>query len=202
MQKTEANTSLKHPALSIPNILSYIRLALIPAFVLVYWNASCKSDYSDYYIAAAIVAISGITDCLDGFIARRFNMITELGKFIDPLADKMTQLALIVCFVIKYPMMWILVGIYVVKEGYMAVMALVTLKKKNRKLKGAKWYGKVCTTILFIIMFVLMVFPEMPVTAANILILICAGAMIMAFVGYLPLYIKLWKGELDNKRPE
>lgn len=191
MQKTEVNTSIKHPSLSIPNIMSYIRLALIPAFVIIYLNAESATDY---YIAAGIVAVSGITDFLDGFIARKFNMITELGKFIDPLADKLTQFALIICFLMRYPLMWILVVVYVVKEGFMATMGLLTLKKKKRKLHRAEWFGKVCTTVLFVIMCALMVFTDdMPIETVNTLIVICACAMLMAFVLYIPVYINLWK---------
>ena len=191
-QKTQSNTDIKHPALTIPNILGYFRILLIPAFMYIYLTASQPQHY---YLAAGLVAVSGITDFFDGFIARKFNQITELGKFIDPLADKLTQLALIICFVIRYPLMWLMVGIYVVKEGFMAVFGLIMLKKKGRKLNGAEWCGKVCTFSLFVIMIVLMMFPAMPQMWVTIFILVCAGMMIMSFCGYLPVYIRLWKGE-------
>lgn len=79
---------LKKQIFSIPNILSYIRFILAFLFAYVYLNAN---ETKDYYIAAIIIAISGLTDCMDGFIARKFNMITEVGKIVDPIADKVTQ---------------------------------------------------------------------------------------------------------------
>ena len=79
---------------SIPNLMGYFRILLIPLFSWMYCTADSTGDY---YAAAVVVGISGLTDMFDGKIARRFNMITELGKFIDPLADKLTQAALLIC---------------------------------------------------------------------------------------------------------
>ena len=73
---------------SIPNLMGYFRILLIPVFSWIYIHAD---GVSDYYMAAVLVGISGLTDMFDGKVARKFNMITELGKFIDPLADKLTQ---------------------------------------------------------------------------------------------------------------
>ncbi|MBQ1234570.1 MAG: CDP-alcohol phosphatidyltransferase family protein, partial [Oscillospiraceae bacterium] len=103
--------------LSIPNILSYIRLILIPVFVNIYNTAKTPEDLK---LAAAIIVASGLTDMLDGFIARRFHMITDIGKLIDPVADKLTQLAVLYCLTSRYDKMWILVGLCIIKEGYMA----------------------------------------------------------------------------------
>ena len=77
---------------SIPNLMGYFRILLIPVFSWIYIHAD---GVSDYYMAAVLVGISGLTDMFDGKVARKFNMITELGKFIDPLADKLTQGALV-----------------------------------------------------------------------------------------------------------
>lgn len=186
---------IKYPALSIPNILSYIRLLLIPIFVWIYLTAHAQENITYYYIAAAIVAVSGITDFLDGFIARKFDMITDLGKFIDPLADKLTQLALIACLIVRYPLMWLLVVIYVVKEGFMAGMGLVMLKVKKRKLDHAEWFGKVSTAVLFMAMIGLVAFPDMPEELATTLILICGGFMSLAFALYIPVFAKIWNEE-------
>ena len=75
---------MKKDIFSIPNILSFVRILLIPIFVWLYVTAGTSGEY---YLAAAVVVASGITDFLDGQIARRCNMITEFGKFLDPLAD-------------------------------------------------------------------------------------------------------------------
>ena len=138
---------MKKDIFSIPNILSFIRILLIPIFVWLYVTAGTSGEY---YLAAAVVVASGITDFLDGQIARRCNMITEFGKFLDPLADKLTQGTLFLCIAINYPLMWILLAIWLLKDGFMAIMGLVLLKAKQTKLDGARWYGKVCTAIIYV----------------------------------------------------
>ena len=179
--------------LSIPNILSLIRLILIPVFAWVYLTAG---DRDDYYLAAIIVVASGLTDFLDGAIARKFNMITELGKFLDPLADKLTQGTLFLCLAIRHPLMWLLLVLWALKDGFMGIMGLVLLKKKHTKLDGAKWYGKVCTAIIYLVVLILLFFPTVfpPLSVpANLLILICAGAMLLSGILYAIVLINMWK---------
>lgn len=175
---------------SIPNILGYFRLLLIPVFMTIYFRAKGPSDY---YIAAVVVGISSLTDMFDGLIARKFNMITELGKFIDPLADKLTQGALIVCFLNRYQWMWLLVAIYVVKEGFMAFMGLFMLRHNGRKLNGAKWFGKVSTAMLYVVLFLLLLIPSMKISVVNALIFISAAAMLLTLIGYIPVFVKMYK---------
>lgn len=126
-----------------------------PVFVSLYLHAETDRGY---YIAAAVMGISSITDMFDGLVARKFNMITEFGKFLDPFADKMTHGAILLCLWTRYPYMAVLVILFVVKEGFMAVMGLVKLRE-GKKLDGAMWFGKVCTALLFVVMFVLILVP-------------------------------------------
>lgn len=116
----------KKEIFSIPNIMGYFRILLIPLFLYLYCTA--KSDM-DYYMAAAIVLVSTLTDLFDGMVARKFHMVTKLGKALDPVADKLTHGALAVCLALRYPMMWILIAIMIVKEGFMGIMGLIFLKK-------------------------------------------------------------------------
>ena len=118
-------SNYKKEMLSIPNILSYVRILLIPLIVYFYMY---KEDYT---IAAIIAAISGLTDLADGFIARKFNMITDFGKFIDPVADKLTQCTLLLCLLSRYSIMWFLVIIFFVKEISMALAGLFSVCKNN-----------------------------------------------------------------------
>ena len=113
---------------SIPNILSIIRILLIPVFMVRYMNASSELDYQ---IVAVIVLLSGVTDLVDGFIARKFNQITELGKLLDPVADKLTQLAIIICLVTRYDWMKYLLILFVVKELSLALLGLYFMNKKD-----------------------------------------------------------------------
>lgn len=184
--------SMKKDIFSIPNILSFIRILLIPLFAWLYLTAGTSGEY---YLAAAVVVASGITDFLDGQIARRCNMITEFGKFLDPLADKLTQGTLFLCIAINYPLMWILLAIWLLKDGFMAVMGLVLLKTKQTKLDGARWYGKVCTAIIYVAVLALLFFPGVfpeGSPASSILILICIGAMLLSGILYAVALIKMW----------
>lgn len=181
--------NLRREVFSIPNIMGYFRIILIPIFLYFYYNAT---SIKDYYIVAGIVCISGITDFLDGYIARKFNMITELGKFIDPLADKLTQAALVFSLAFRYELMWYLVGLFIIKEGFMAIMGIIMLRK-GKKLDGAKWFGKLCTAILYIVMFILILFPKINDIRANLLILVCLIFMLISFVLYIQVYYKMNK---------
>ena len=82
------DTPIRKQLLSIPNLMGYFRILLIPVIV---WRYVTAETVTDYYIAAVMIGISGITDFLDGFVARRFHMITKVGKALDPIADKLTQ---------------------------------------------------------------------------------------------------------------
>lgn len=175
---------------SIPNLLSYLRIILVPLFVWVYYQAE---TINDYYCAAGIIVVSGLTDFFDGKIARRFNMITELGKFIDPVADKLTQCALIFCFATRYSLMWFLVAIFMVKESFMAIAGMLMLRQ-HKKLDGAMWYGKVSTFVFYVVMIILLLWPMIPITYANILIVICSVFLTYSFVMYAVLYYKMWRG--------
>ena len=100
---------------SIPNCMGYFRILLIPVFCVLYLNAD---TWRDYYLAAGVILVSTITDFLDGQVARRFHMITELGKFLDPLADKLTHGAVAVCLAFRYETMRYLFALMLVKEGF------------------------------------------------------------------------------------
>ena len=126
-------------------------------------------------------------------IARKFNMVTELGKLIDPLADKLSHGAMMICLLTRYQAVWLLLGIFVLKEGFMAIMGLVMLRHNGRKLDGAKWFGKVCTAVLFLTMFALFLIPEMSTVYVNYLIWLCAAVMLITLILYIPVFVKMYK---------
>ena len=180
----------KQEIFSIPNLMGYFRILMIPVFCFLYLTAETKQDI---WIAAAVVLISSLTDMLDGLVARKFNMITEFGKFLDPFADKLTHGALAFCLAVRYPLMWALFGLLLIKEGYMAVMGLILLKK-GKKLNGAMWFGKVCTALLFVGMLVLFLAVDLPRAAANTLILLMMAVMAVTLVLYIPVFEKMRRG--------
>ena len=155
-------------------------------FLYIFFTAT---EPKDYYIATSVVMISGATDFLDGQIARKFNMVTDLGKLIDPIADKLMQLAMVVALTYKISYMYILVILFVLKECVTSVVGFIVLKTVKRRLNGAKWYGKVCTAVLYAVMLILVAFPYVDFVFQRCLLIICAAVLIMAFIMYVRLYI-------------
>lgn len=176
----------KKEVFTIPNLLSMFRLLLIPVYVIIYLNAE---EAIDYYIAGSILAVSCLTDLIDGQIARRFNMITNLGKFLDPLADKLTQFALILCLATKYNLLWYVVALFFVKELFQLIAGGCRLLRKGMMLKGALISGKISTTVLFISLIIMVLFPQISETTANIIIIVDGVFLLIAFVDYLIAYI-------------
>ena len=133
---------LKFEKRLIPNYLTIIRLILVPIiFALIL--------YEHYTIAIIVYIIANLTDVLDGFIARKFNLISDFGKLMDPLADKITQVGTILALILKRIIpFWILI-IISLKEITMIVVASVLFKKKIVTVHS-KWYGKAATVLLFI----------------------------------------------------
>ena len=119
-------------------------------------------------------------------------MITELGKFIDPLADKLTQAALLICLAIRYPLMRAVLVLFVIKEGFMAVMGAMLLPR-GKKLDGAMWFGKVCTAVLYAVLFLLLLLPGIGTAAADVLIAVCGIFLLFSSLMYIPVFRRMWK---------
>lgn len=178
---------------SIPNILSYIRILLIPIFVFLFFNAT---DTRDYYVIGIIILLSGITDLLDGWIARKFNQITELGKVVDPIADKLTQAAIIICLLFRYPYMWILFALLVVKELFMGINGLLLLRH-GKKLDGAKWFGKLSTAVFYVAMGILITFPNIEPGFVVLLVILTGIFLSISFLMYIPEFLRLYARKED-----
>ena len=185
------DTPIRKQLLSIPNLMGYFRIILIPFIV---WRYVTAQTVHDYYVAAVIIGVSGITDFLDGFVARRFHMITKVGKALDPIADKLTQGAIVLALSVRFPYMIALVVLLVIKEGFMGIMGIMMLRR-GKMLDGAKWFGKVSTAVLYVVMFVLILFPQISMKAANGLILLCGALRLFSFISYIPVY---WKMARDS----
>ena len=182
---------------SIPNILGYFRILLIPFFCYFY----IKEKWST---ATIVLLISTVTDFLDGQIARRCNMITEFGKILDPIADKLTHFAIALCLTFRYNLMIVLLILMVIKESYMAVKGLISLKT-NIKLSGAKWYGKICTAALFLSLAYLVLLTNISLRQANIIITSQIIIMCFTFLMYILEYVKInnqYKTTLEEKTTE
>lgn len=166
----------KQQIFTIPNLLSLIRLLMIPAIVVIYQNGN-------YLRAAAVVALSGLTDVVDGFIARRFNMVSDLGKALDPIADKLTQAAMLLCLIGRFPHMLIPFGLLMLKETITGVWSLVVIRN-TKKVTGADWHGKVTTVLLYAMMLLHLLWGNIPEAALEISIWLCTSMMLYSFVLY------------------
>ena len=167
----------KKQILTIPNLLSLVRLILIPCIVWLY------SFEKNYYAAIGMIILSGVTDIVDGWIARHFNMVSDFGKFLDPLADKLTQAALLICLLSEYSLMWALIVIFGVCEITKLILGFIIAKKYD-EVNSAKWYGKANTVIIYATMMALILFPQMNDILANALLLFCGAVMIAAHILY------------------
>ena len=180
---------------AIPNILCYLRIIMVGVFLYIYNTATSQNDY---YIAMLVVMVAGITDFLDGRIARKFNMITDLGKVIDPVADKLMQFAMLITLTFNVKNMYMLTIYLIIKEVVLALIAFIILKTKGRRLNGAKWYGKVCTAVLYVVMLVFVAVPQLNAYLRNALLIVCAAAITLSFVMYIRLYIIMIKDSRHN----
>ncbi len=181
----------KAQILTIPNLLSLIRLMLIPLIIWLY------CDVQNYNAAVLVILLSALTDIADGIIARKFNMVSDFGKILDPIADKLTQLSLLICLIVKYRLMIVLVVAFVLKELCMLVMGYITIRRHS-SVNSAKWYGKLATVVLYTVMMLLILFPGIPNIAANVMIAGCGLVILFSFLMYLRFYIQFWRREKQS----
>ena len=177
----------KEDLINIPNVLCYIRIVLVPVFVYLFVK-------EHYWQSALVVLIATATDVVDGWIARHFNMITDWGKFIDPLADKLMQFAMLIMTIFKNPWVSILVGVFALKELIMLGVG-VYIYHKGSNLNGAMWCGKLSTVILDISLLLIIALPAhiLNNTIVFILIGISSVFLILSFVVYMRAYNNLYK---------
>ena len=168
----------KSRIITIPNLLSFVRIALIPLFV---WQYCFKQNYP---MTALILVLSGLTDIADGFIARHFNMISDFGKALDPVADKLTQFTMLICLLTRFRLMIIPIVLIIIKELASGIQSLVVIKKTG-KVMGADWHGKLNTVLLYAMMMTHILWFSIPPLWSAVLIFICVGMMIISFIMYI-----------------
>lgn len=169
---------------TIPNLLSLFRLTLIPVYLNLYVNA--RSD-QDYTLSAVILGVSCMTDLADGKIARKFNMISNVGKVLDPLADKLTQLGLLICLYGRSRLLRFLLVIFLIKE-FWQLFVMIAAMRRGKALNGALMSGKVSTTVLFLGLGLIFLFPNMAERTVNRICLVCLAFLLYAFADYAQAY--------------
>lgn len=192
--QNSGTTDLSNRAFTIPNIICLVRILLITPFVNFFLD-------EQYIWAAVVIIASGLSDCFDGMIARKFNQESELGKILDPLADKLTLLAVGICLCVIEPFFLPVVIILVLKDILMLIGSSKVVKM-GIIVPKSKWYGKV-GTVMFYVTVTFIVFVEMMQSMDDPLIyieyetgkwismvMLCLTAvmMIFAFIMYTKTY--------------
>jgi len=170
--------------LTAPNVMSAFRILLIPVFIYIY----CVRR--QYWLAGGVIMLSAATDIADGYVARRFGLVTELGKILDPIADKLTQAAIIICLAFRFRGMWALFALLAVKEITMGLLGLKVLRRTGA-MQSARWYGKLSTSVLYGAMLLHVLMPAMPQAMSLALVLLCAAVLAFSLTMYTLRYTKM-----------
>ena len=203
-----AKSPARNEVFTIPNVLTFLRIILIPVFMYFFLNEKIEGHM---WYALGVLVLSGVSDVLDGLIARKFNMVSDLGIALDPIADKLTQFGVMLCLVFRFPGMLVPLLLIVIKEVVTGIFALLTIRKTGL-VKGAKWYGKITTVLLYIMMGLHLVWPllhhvwpgtfvheELPAAISITSIVVCCIMMLISFVLYVRRFILIMKVSEEEK---
>lgn len=178
---------LEKKDINVPNMLSLLRIFIIIPFVVYFFK-------EQYVSAGVMLAISGISDMLDGLIARKFNCITRLGKLLDPVADKLTLAAVVICLGVKIPSLLGIVIILIFKDLSMMIAGGILLKKGIDP-PASRWYGKLSTAFFYFSVIVIVGIKailgiDIPVLTL-VLLVITTFLMIFSLINYFLLFLGL-----------
>lgn len=171
---------------NIPNCISVFRILLAIAFILIF-----TSDYNSRNIISVIIFIvAGISDVVDGYLARKYKLESNFGKLIDPLADKLMQISVAICIAtVDKGLFWVPVFL-ILKELFMVCGAAKLLKKDNVVVK-ANFFGKFATVIYFTIFLIIILFNDkLSVIVKQIMCMAFVASSVIAFINYVIEYIK------------
>lgn len=176
--------------LNIPNILSVFRIVLVPFFAIAYF-----SDLGNAKIyATGIYLLAAATDYLDGRIARKYNLVSKLGRILDPLGDKLMTFAVLTCITIEGLVPAWAVVIFFIKEVLMAVGGLLIYNRLT-DMPSSNYFGKSATVVFIIVGVMLMLFKNIPKIYATAMIAFAIIVMLVAFVSYLIQYVKIIRAQ-------
>lgn len=166
---------------NIPNVLSFIRIALVFVFIGLFFSG-------EVYWALFTFFLAGATDVLDGYLARRNQWITTLGKILDPLADKLMQCTVLICLLIKdYIPLWFVIP-FIAKELFTLLIGLIVIKRRSVAVVS-KWYGKMTVCLFYLTIGASIVFQSFFAEHRVIGIIIYIPAIVCA-ISSLAAYIK------------
>ena len=184
---------------TVPNIISVCRVILIAPIFITFFNEK-------YLFSLLIIVVSGVSDVVDGIIARKFNMVSELGKILDPIVDKLTQISIVAMLASKQ--IWLIVpcAILVIKEVVSGIIGIRVVKKMGHMLT-AEWHGKLSTVFLYVMMgahmLMLVITGEIFLPISFPMIIISSVLIFSSFILYLlryKRYIKQIKSEETKEK--
>lgn len=162
----------------LPNLLSNLRIVMIPFFV---WQMLSGNTLA----AGVILAVSGITDTLDGRLARRFHWVSEVGKALDPLADKLTQCAVSICLLMRMPSLWFFFALLILKDMVMLTLGIF-IHRSGVQIEGAGLCGKAATVVFYVVMGLIVLVPSIPEWIVTLMLAIDVAFALLAGFSYLP----------------
>ena len=185
-QRRNSTSKYEKKIVTIPNILSFFRICLLPVIVWLY------GVENNYVWAGYILILSGVTDMADGYIARHFHMISNLGKVLDPIADKLTQGVMLLCLVLRFHWMIVPFILMIAKEIYMSVSGILVIQRTGI-VCGAQWHGKAATCFLYGMMILHIFWQEITHVVSMVSIIACTVMIGISFVLYGIRNVKLLK---------
>ena len=174
---------------TIPNIISLIRICMIPIFIYLYFSVTYAYHYQ---YALLVILLSAISDIIDGFIARKFNMVSDVGKVLDPIADKLTQVSVVFCLLFTHKELIVLVIVLFTKELLTLFVAIYVLKSGFKPF-SSKWFGKLATVMVYLTFFYAVfmdIYTVLPTFVLQIMSLVTSMCLFISMVGYMSVLIK------------
>lgn len=162
---------------TIPNILSLFRICLVPLIIYIYLFTELN------ILAGCFIILSGLTDIIDGYIARHFNQISDLGKILDPFADKLTIISILFCVTYKNNYFIIFLGAEIIKDIIVIFTSYIEVKVIG-KINGAKWPGKICTCIAYLVVMIYIFWINIPFEVSIFIILGSSTLILLLGVVY------------------
>lgn len=180
--------------MNIPNLLTILRFMIIPVFGYCLYR-------QNYVFSVFLFTLGGITDILDGYIARKYNLITSFGKLADPLADKLMLITALVFLTMQNLIPVVFLIIVVSKELFMALGSITLYRKKN-VVVSANWYGKVATVLFYVVIVLILLFKRFDVPNGSVYTDIGTGIAVLftlfAFLMYSIEYRKIRSTSLKD----
>jgi CDP-diacylglycerol--glycerol-3-phosphate 3-phosphatidyltransferase len=166
------------------------RIVLVPVFIFAYFSDSGNAKI----YATGIYLLAAATDFLDGRIARKYNLVSKLGRILDPLGDKLMTFAVLICITIERLVPGWAVVIFFIKEMLMAVGGLLIYNRLT-DMPSSNYFGKCATVVFVIVCAMLMLFKNIPKIYATAMIAFAIIVMLVAFISYLIQYVKIIRSQ-------